>query len=374
MKLLTKLTPIAATMLLSLGIISTAQAGAKLTINDDTFIHVGAGIRTSFSATENASPNGEKYSSDFNLNNSRIYISGQSTEDFKFTFNTEEIWGEYGVLEAIVQYEPSKEFNVWVGRMLTPADRIEMNGPYYSLSWNQYTVPLYPSDSSSDFETAGAYGRDEGVTVWGTLGKFQYAVGAFDGYNGASNADDSLLYAGRFAYNFLGMESNPGYYTSSTYYGKAGDIFTVALSFQTQAAAYGPVDDASGFTGIALDVLSETVLDGGDVITFEGEYKTFDCDCAGGDFTLFDGDSYFATGAYMFSEKVGIGYIQPYVRYTGSEPNEGERSDLSELGVNYIIDGHNLSWNANITSGDANASGYRGIDAKTFTLGFQYQI
>ncbi|TYK64610.1 porin [Colwellia echini] len=373
MKLFTKLTPIAATLLLSFGSISTANAGAKLVISDDSYINVGAGIRTSFTAQEDASPNGESYSSDFALNNSRIYISGQLMEDFKFTFNTEEIWGEYGVLDAVIQYEPSKEFNVWVGRMLTPGDRIEMNGPFYSLTWNQYTVPLYPSDAGANNE-AGAYGRDEGVTVWGTLGKFQYAVGAFDGYNGASNADDSLLYAGRLAYSFLGMENNPAYYTSSTYYGKAGDIFTVGLSFQTQAEAYGTVGDASTFTGVALDVLSETVLDGGSVITVEAEYKTFDCDCATGDLPLFDGDSYFITGAYMFANKVGMGLVQPYLRFTSNEPTDGESSDLSEIGVNYVIDGHNLLVNANITNGDANASGQQGPDNTTFTLGFQFQI
>ena len=43
------------------------------------------------------------------------------------------------MLDAIAQFEFSPAFNLWIGRMLTPADRIEMNGPYYGLSWNQYT-------------------------------------------------------------------------------------------------------------------------------------------------------------------------------------------------------------------------------------------
>jgi len=46
--------------------------------------------------------------------------------------------------------------------MLTPADRIEMNGPYYALTWNQYTQPVYPSDQGGDART---YGRDDGITV-----------------------------------------------------------------------------------------------------------------------------------------------------------------------------------------------------------------
>ena len=116
------------------------------------------------------------------------------------------------------------------------------------------------------------------------------------------------------------------------------------------------------------------MFDGGDVLTFEGEYKFFDCDCANGDFVLHDGDAYFLTAAYMYGQKVGLGYIQPYLRYTSNEPEVGEDSDLTEVGINYIIDGHNLRLNANITDGDANLTGAPGVDTTTFTLGFQFQI
>jgi len=62
--------------------------------------------------------------------------------------------GEYGVLDAIIQYEPGKAFNVWMGRMLTPADRIEMNGPLFlALTFHCYpgrkktvTVTTQPSN------------------------------------------------------------------------------------------------------------------------------------------------------------------------------------------------------------------------------------
>lgn len=374
MKKLQLLAPLSLSIMLTLGVSSTANASAKLVIDDDTYINFGAAFRATFTATEDAAPSGDDYKTDFAIQNQRLYVSGQLMSDIKFTLNVGDMWGEFGVLDGIVKYEPSAEFNVWIGRMLTPANRLEMNGPYYGLNWNQFTTPLYPSDWSTDHDVAGSLGRDEGVTVWGTLDKFQYAIGVFDGYNGASNEKDSLLYSGRLAYNFLNMEGNPAYYTASTYYGKAEDVFTVGLSFQHQAEAFGPVGSSEDFTGFTVDLLSETVMDSGGVITFEGEYKTLDCDCTGGDFTLFDGDSYFGTAAYMLPEKVGMGFVQPYIRYTSNEPSEGEKSDLAEYGVNYIIDGYNLKINANITKGDANASGYAGSDTTTFLLGLQFQI
>ncbi|TAA43666.1 porin [Corallincola spongiicola] len=373
-----KLTTVAAATLLAISLAPVAQAGAKLEITEDSFINLGAGIRTTASGTEDGSPNGDSWSTDFNVDNIRLYLSGQLMPAVKFTFNTEKIDGDIDVLDAIVQYEPSKEFNIWAGKMLTPADRIEMSGPFYALTWNQYTVPLYPSDQGGE---AGRIGRDDGVTVWGAFDKFQYAVGVFDGLEGYSNQDDNLLFATRLSYSFWNMEGNPAYYTSSTYYGEAGDVLTLGVSAQYQEDGTGTTTDAEDFTGYAVDVLMEKVLDGGGVVTLEGEYKMFDADLsaaarASADcFCLFDGDAYFATAAYLFADPVGIGKVQPYVRYTSNSPDDYDDSDLTEVGVNYIIKGHNLRLNANYTTGDANASGYAAADdADSFSLGVQFQI
>ncbi|RCU45267.1 hypothetical protein DU002_16240 [Corallincola holothuriorum] len=373
-----KLTTVAAATLLAISLAPVANAGAKLEITEDSFINLGAGIRTTASGTEDGSPNGDSWSTDFNVDNIRLYLSGQLMPAVKFTFNTEKIDGDIDVLDAIVQYEPSKEFNIWAGKMLTPADRIEMSGPFYALTWNQYTVPLYPSDQGGE---AGRIGRDDGVTVWGAFDKFQYAVGVFDGLEGYSNQDDNLLFATRLSYSFWNMEGNPAYYTSSTYYGAAGDVLTLGVSAQYQEDGTGTTTDAEDFTGYAVDVLMEKVLDGGGVVTLEGEYKMFDADLsaaarASADcFCLFDGDAYFATAAYLFADPVGIGKVQPYVRYTSNSPDDYDDSDLTEVGVNYIIKGHNLRLNANYTTGDANASGYAAADdADSFSLGVQFQI
>jgi hypothetical protein len=372
---------VGAAVLSLVSVATPALAGAKIEIDKDRWLSIGAGIRTQFDYTEDGAANGSDASNDFSVSSLRLYLAGQVHKNIKFTFNTEKLDGEQiQVLDAIAQFEFSPMANVWVGRMLTPADRIEMSGPYYALSWNQYRQPLYASDQGGE---AGRIGRDEGVTFWGTANKFQYAVGAFNGLkgSGSANQSDSLLYAGRFAYNFLNMEDNPGYYTSSTYYGALGNVLTAGVSFQNQQDGTGSAIESGDFTGYTVDVLSETVLGGGGVLTVEAEYKSFSADytlatppAAGSCFCLFDGDSYFTTAAYMFPSEVGIGKFQPYVRYVSNDPSDADSSTSSELGVNYIISGHNARLNANFVSGDANASGYAGDDINTFTVGLQLQL
>ena len=364
-------------------------AGGTIQFGENSSVTIGAGLRTAYTSMEDSAGSGDD-SSDFDLQSLRLYMSGQLNELVKFTFNTEckgcvfgqdagDIGngGEVDVLDAIVQFEFSPEFNVWAGRMLTPADRIELNGPYYGLNWNQYTVPLLPSDQLGQ---AGLLGRDDGVTVWGNLGKFQYAVGAFDGVEGGPNQDDNVLLSARFAYNFLNMESNPGYYTSSTYYGSLGDIFTLGLSMQSQSDGTGTATEAGDFDAIILDALFEKVLGNNDVLTIEGELKSMDADLTAAAladptcFCLFDGDSSFFTAAYLINTTDSFGRWQPYLRYTNTEPDSGLDSDLTEIGLNYIIDSHNLRLNINWSSGDASLSGKRGPDIDGLSIGFQIQL
>jgi hypothetical protein len=367
-----------------------AHAGGTIEFGDGKSVSVGAGLRAAYTSTEDASPSGKDDSSNFNVQSVRLYINGSVSDTIGFTFNTEcescvfgqdagdavGAAGDIDVLDAIVRFEFNPEFNIWAGRMLTPADRIELNGPYYGLSWNQYTVPLLPSDQLG---MAGLLGRDDGVVAWGNLGKFQYSVGLFDGVDGGPNSDDSLLFASRFSLNLLSMESNPGYYTSSTYFGGGDDILTLGVSYQSQADGTGTATEAVDFSGLIVDALFEKTL-GESVLTIEGEYKTFDADLtvtARADptcFCLFDGDAYFVTAAVLLPGN-GAGRFQPYFRLTSNEPSGGAPdSDLTEVGVNYIIDGHNLRLNLNWTSGDANLTGFKGADVDSISIGVQIQI
>jgi len=380
---------------------ASAQAGGKIAIDDTKWISIGAGARASFSAIEEAAPNADDWSSDFNADNARIYVNGQIHENVKFELNTECVFcgnsalEEFVLLDAIAKFEFTPEFNIWAGRLLVPAERQELNGPFYSSTYDAYKTPFYSSDFSVDFGSGGAgvYARDHGVNVWGNVGpegRMQYVFGVFNGLESAAgagpNQDDSLLYAGRVAYNFLNVEKNPGYYTSGTYYGTAGDIFTLAAAVQYQADGAGSFANAGDFRGISADAIYETVLANKGVVTFNGEYKNYDADfnvAAFADpdcFCMFDGDSYSLVGLYMFPQQVGIGKFQPYVRYTDVMPDESADRDEIEGGVNYIIDGHNArvslfyQYGDIATKGLNYAPGAAGEEVSAIKLAVQIQI
>lgn len=373
------------------------DAGKKLEIDETKWISIGIGARASFTTIEDGAPSGDDWNNDFNLDSARIYLNGQITESIKFELNTECVFcgnsalEEWVVLDAIAKFEINPAFNIWAGRMLVPSDRAEMSGPYYANTYDFNKTPFYPSDYSVDFGTGGAgvYGRDHGVTAWGGLGeeaRFTYAAGVYNGYQGASNEDDNLLYAARLSYNFLDVEKNPGYYTSSTYYGGGGDILTLAFAIQHQADGAGTNAEAADFKGYSADLLFEKPLDGGAVVTLEGEYKTFDTDLTdaaladGACFCLFSGDAVMATALYLFPSEVGIGKFQPYIRYTKNEPDYSDDRDEVEAGVNYIISGHNARISAFYQYGDIATKGLNytpgagGEDVSAVKIALQLQF
>lgn len=376
-----------------------SSAGATFKIDETKWVSIGAGLRTSFRAVEGGAK-GSKWSNDFNLDNIRLYLNAQLHEYIKLEFNTDcqtcGNGGEVRVLDAIGKFEFTPLINVWVGRMLVPAERREMNGPFYSSVYNIFGAgtPFEPADFNltikSDGTSAGSFGRDDGATVWGSFmdGRFQYALGFFRGLRGGANEDDNILYAQRFAYNFWEVEKNPGYYTSGTYYGKGGDILTLAVSNQYQEDGAGTTADPGDFRGTSVDLLLEKVLADGGVATFNGEFKNYAINSgysqasrdAGGGFAMFEGNAYDVSGMYLLPQTIGIGQLQPFVRYVNVMPDNSANRDVVEAGVNYVIDGHNarvsLSWQYGdlMTKGLDYSTGVDGDDINAINLNFQWQI
>ncbi len=352
--------------------------GLKFEHDDTMWLTVGAGLRFQMASRNSDTDD----SSEFSIDSQRFYISGQLNEYLKFNINTEKYEGDSMMtIDALLRFEFDPAVNLWVGRTLVPSDRPGLNGPYADMSWNQYRQPLFSADYDGP---AGQLGRSEGAVLWGTTGKFQYQLGAFEGLeDDYGNDSDHLLYAGRLAYNFLNVESYSGYYTHGTYYGTQGNILTAAIVLQSQSDGTGSKAESGDFSAYAFDIFSERVLSNGGVFTFEGGYKEIDADftpvsppptsddkC----FCLFDGNSHYATAGYLFQEAVGPGKFQPYLRYTKNNPSDANSSDSMEWGLNYVIVNNKASINLNYVSGDTNASGYAGNDTDTVTLGILLQF
>lgn len=381
---------------------SCLHAGATFKIDDTKWVSIGAGLRTSFEAREGAAgtPGNRQWSNDFNIDNMRLYVNGQIHKYLKMEFNTEcqtcGDGGEVRVLDAVAKFEYNEYFNVWGGRLLVPAERRELNGPFFSPIYNVFAsgTPFEPSDFNllirSDGTSAGSIGRDDGAVFWGAAlnGRLQYSFGFFRGLRGGANVDDNILYAQRVSYNFWDVEKNPGYYTSGSYYGKGGDILTVAVSNQYQEDGAGTALDPGTFRGTTFDVLLEKVLPNSGVVTVNGEYKNYGIGNgysqasrdAGGGFAMFEGDAYDVSAMYLFPDKIGIGQFQPYFRYVNVLPSTSTNRNAYEGGVNYVIDGHNARISLSYTYGDLLSKGLdysstaSGDSIGAIKLGVQLQI
>jgi hypothetical protein len=359
--------------------LSSANAGGTVNFGDGQSITVGLGVRTDFTSQSDGAPNGSR-SADFTLDSVRLYVNATLNEYIKATFNTERDGnGNIDVLDGYAQFEFADGFNVWVGRMLPPSDRANLDGPYYLNNW------LYPGVVSQ--YPAKFAGRDDGVTVWGKLldKKLVYSVGAFEGHNritGASDQGDNLLYAGRIVYNFLDAEPDPAYYESSTYYGSV-DILTLGFAAQYQADGVGTALRHGDYTAWNFDLLFEKKLPVG-VVTLEGAYYHYDTGGVtdvspsfggagptanvGG---ISQGEGYMIGGAYLIPGQVGWGQFQPFVRYQDYDNSLNHTSSSEyDFGVNYVIKGHNARISLDYSKNDG--GGIASYDR--FIAGLQLQF
>ncbi|TKB75721.1 MAG: hypothetical protein E8D46_02540 [Nitrospira sp.] len=383
------------------GMVSTvpsAYAGGTIKVDDDKYISIGMGTRMSFNSIEDGSASRSQWSNEFAINNARIYINGGIHKYVKFAFNTEcfncavgqgngsgagagaagNIFASnttIGLLDAIGQFEFTETVNFWIGRTLVPTERGELNGPFYHAVFDGFRTPFNQADFSGNIGAGGAglYGRDNGAVFFGKVHPggthLQYVLSVFQGLRSGAgtpvvgpNERNSLKYAGRLTWNLLNDESNPGYYTSGTYYGTAGDILALAVGGEYQNAGAGSNLNKSAFGSFVGDVLFEKVLPNKGVFTANAEYKRYWAQnlAASGDagcFCMFSGSSVTAYALYLFPNEIGIGRFQPYGRYTFVNSVHTSALDEFELGTNYVISGHNARISAFWRTGSLDPAG-----------------
>lgn len=354
-----------------------ANAGGTISFGEDKSISVGFGMRTSFSSVEDAAKNGKSRSHDFSLDSARIFLSGSLNKNIKGMLNTEkDIAGEgFQVIDANVQLEIMPELTIWAGRFLSPSDRANLAGPYYSLGGG------YWAGIASRYGYNGGYiGRDDGVAAVGNLlnGKLGYSFGAFEGNTAfkispapaSSNTanktgSDKLMYAGRLQYDF--WDAEPGYYGTGNYLG-GKDILAIGIAGRTQDGGSFSATKTGDYDSYSVDFLMEKKLDGG-AVSVEAAYYDYDTDDV---FLSEQGKAYSAGAGYIFNNTVGWGKFQPFVRYQkfDSDAAINDTTKKYDLGVNYIIEGYNAQ--ISTVYSDTKVSGKDSVNALNIALQVQF--
>ncbi len=321
-----------------------AQAGATVNIGPDQSVSVGFGMRTSYSSVEHGAPDGS-HSSDFNLDSARIYLGASLNQQIKGMFSTEWDGDKVRVLDAAGQFAFSPELNVWAGRLLSPSDRANMAGPYYSLGGG------YWAGVASRYGYNGGIfrGRDDGAVVWGNLldGKLGYSVGAFEGHTfgigsltqneakaAGIKASDSLMYAGRLQYDF--WDAEPGYYGTGNYLGTK-DILAIGIAARAQKDGVLTPSAVGNYRSWNVDFLLEKRFAAAGAVSLEAAWYDYDTDNI---IKSEQGKAWLA----------GVGYIvnslQPFVRYQKFSADTGIDTRQGDVGVNYILSGYNAQLGA----------------------------
>jgi hypothetical protein len=358
-----------------------AHAGATVSFGEDKSISVGFGLRFSGSAVEDAAPNNKSYSSDFSLGSARIFLGGSLNKYISGFFNTEKDGDTIKVLDAVVKFTIAPELNVWVGRVLSPSDRANMAGAYYSLGGG-----YWQSVASRYGYNGGIFrGRDDGVVVWGQVadGKLSYALGVAEGHTfgigsltqsdaktAGVDSKDSFMYSGRLQYDFWDAEL--GYYGTGNYLGTK-DILAIAIAGRYQkdgVLTTGP--NAKGDYGsYNIDFLLEKKLKGYGGVSFEAAFYDYDTD---GLIKGEAGQAYSAGAGYVFEQTVGWGKVQPFVRWQLFDADDDVKTKAYDIGVLYIIDGYNAQISATYRKTKASGGLSTKVDNDAFTAAMQFQF
>ena len=349
-----------------------AHAGGTITFGEDRSVSIGLGMRGSFSSVEDAAPNGTSRSNDFSLDSARIYLSGSLNKYIKGMLNTEkDIAGQgFQAIDANVQIAITPGLTIWAGRFLSPSDRANMAGPYYSLGGG------YWSGIASRYGYNGGYiGRDDGVAVVGSVmgGKLAYAFGAFEGNTafkiapvtvGTRTGSDGLMYAGRLQFDF--WDAEPGYYGTGNYLG-GKDILAIGIAGRAQDNGAYSTTKTGDYKSYSVDFLLEKKGVGPGALSIEAagyDYDTSDV------FLSEQGRAYSAGLGYIFDQKVGWGQFQPFVRYQKFNPDSNVDTKKYDFGVNYIIDGYNAQVGA--VYSNTKVTGASDVSAINVAMQFQF--
>ncbi len=355
-----------------------ANAGATISFGEDKSITAGFGFISNYISAEDGAANGSDRSNDFNLFSARLYLSGSFNKYIKGMLNTERSGGGEGnieVIDANVQFQLTPEVAIWAGRFLSPSDRANMAGPYYSSGGGG--VGYWANISSRYGWNGGVIGRDEGVAVVSSLLDDHLAIsfGAFEGDNifrfsgvGAlketAGDKDRLMYAGRVQYAF--WDSEPGYYGTGNYFG-AKDILTIGIAGRQKTDGAISLTDVGDYSSYSIDFLMEKKNVGPGTLSLEAAYYDYDTDDV---FLSEQGDAYYVGAGYLFNQQVGWGKFMPFARYQEFDADNNIKTERMDIGLNYVMAPYNALISAEYQKTDV--TGASDTDAFVVTLQMQF--
>ncbi len=330
-------------------------AATTIDFGEDRSISISIGGITSYRTEEDAESNGTERSHDFKLNSARLLLSGSLNKNIKGMLKTERVVsnGSVDIIDANIQYEISPSLSIWAGRMLSPSDRANMAGPYYSMGGGYWA-----GVASRYGFNGGIYGRDDGGAIVGKAldKRLTYAIGAFDGDNifrfsgigkpSEPQGNNDLMYAGRVQYNFWDVE--PGYYGTANYFGTK-DILSIGIAGRSKKDAIAKAGKVGDYQSYSMDFLFEKRNVGAGTASMEAAVYRYDTD----DVLLGEqGKSWLIGTAYLFNRKVGFGQFMPFIRYqqfaadgstnaSSLSPAKINNTKRAEVGINYVIEPYN---------------------------------
>jgi hypothetical protein len=279
---------------------------------------------------------------DWHMDNAyvELHAGGKITKKIGVTLNLNANMADYGTAggggavaleDAIISFDLLDEFHVWAGHLLVMVDRDNSSGPFFMIPWN------YPGFFGNHVgaPAEGPSGRNNGVNVWGDIsgGVLTYFAGVYD--NG--NVESSPLFSGRLRLALLDKET--GFWGNGSYFGDKDILsFDVGGQFQKHGSTTAAGD--KDYTDINVDGLFEKKIPGGSWFTADAAYYHYGVNDGG--------VSNFYYGLLAFaSPTVGVGNIQPMVRYQGEtvKANTGKNPWNLDAAVAYLIKGPALRLN-----------------------------
>ncbi len=386
MKKLVVLTNMMIVLFLVCTMVSPSWAGIKMEIDEQTKGEIGIWMQTWYQWVEDGK--GDEDLNDFLIRRAYLYLKGDVTQYVSFfTHIASDKVGAEGLDKPGIGLGSGVAWrDLWITLNLDEAFKIQMGRMYVPLTRNYGTtstkamltmdLPFLQGGSRGGIFYAQKVGRDDSVTLWGNPfdGKLQYRFMISEGVEGDNNPEDNLRFVGRLSLSLL--EPETAWFNKGTYLGKK-KVLSLGLGFQSQDdLTLGGVEGEDNQVWTADVFFDHPVGEG--AVTFEAAYIDIDnctetqpqmyTDLAAGD----DAENWYINAGYLFPGTLGIGQVQPYIRYETVDVDEKNETDFWSGGVNYYMKGHNCKLTADYmhVDPDNDEKDERDIFTLQFCIGF----